>query len=223
MHEQLASSYKLHNEENLLVCLENILHAHKEWVISLKKDFLLEQCAFNLIIVDNDILTQRLHGVDLSVLNFLHQEYFAETTFSNDRSNLEISEINVFIISTFGVHAGTYRVLYLIIKLINLIVVIIVVLRGSTIFVLGSACRLVVDVFLVQSVFLLGVNFYAISDVFLRRGIILQFVWYSVNREIRLVLYVINPLESVKNFFAEVTLKLVVVLAPNMHNKLGVI
>lgn len=41
VHEQLTSSDELHYEENLLVSLKHVLHAHKERVIGLHQDFLL--------------------------------------------------------------------------------------------------------------------------------------------------------------------------------------
>jgi hypothetical protein len=41
MHEKFSTSNEFHDEENLLICLENVFHTNKEWMISLKKNFLL--------------------------------------------------------------------------------------------------------------------------------------------------------------------------------------
>ena len=39
VHEKLATSHKLHDEENLRLCLEHIAHANKERMISLHENF----------------------------------------------------------------------------------------------------------------------------------------------------------------------------------------
>ncbi len=51
VHEQLAAPNKPHDEENLGLSLEHVVHANKEWVICLHQDFLLEFGALNLVIV----------------------------------------------------------------------------------------------------------------------------------------------------------------------------
>ena len=33
MHEELTTSHKLHNEEDLLICLKNVFHTHEERMI----------------------------------------------------------------------------------------------------------------------------------------------------------------------------------------------
>lgn len=57
MHEKLSTPDKLHNEENLLIGLKYVLHAHEEWVISFEQNIFFKECALNLIIVQNDILS----------------------------------------------------------------------------------------------------------------------------------------------------------------------
>lgn len=42
VHEQLATTDEAHDEENLMVRLKHVTHAHEERVISLKQDIFLE-------------------------------------------------------------------------------------------------------------------------------------------------------------------------------------
>ena len=98
MHEQLTSSNKLHNEEDLLVCLENVLHTHQEWVISFQQNILLQKCTFDLIVIQNDVLSETLHCVDRLVGDLLHQEHFSKTTSANDTLYLEIFKIDFLLI-----------------------------------------------------------------------------------------------------------------------------
>ena len=42
MHEQLSTPYKLHDEEDLEVSLEHVLHTNEERVVSLLQNIFLE-------------------------------------------------------------------------------------------------------------------------------------------------------------------------------------
>lgn len=72
MHEKLSSPYKAHDKENLLVRLENVVHANQEWMIGLKQDILFKLGAFDLIIVDDYVFPETLHGKVVSIIFFLH-------------------------------------------------------------------------------------------------------------------------------------------------------
>jgi hypothetical protein len=98
MHKQLTSSNKLHNEENFLVCLENVLHTHQEWVISFQQNILLQKCTFDLIVIQNDVLSETLHCIDRLVGDLLHQEHLSKTTSANDTLYLEIFKIDFLLI-----------------------------------------------------------------------------------------------------------------------------
>jgi len=67
MHEQLSSSNELHDEENLLVCLEDVLHTNKEWMIGLEQYIFLEKGTLNLVVVKDNILSKTLHSVNCFV------------------------------------------------------------------------------------------------------------------------------------------------------------
>jgi len=43
MREKLASSDKLHDEEQLIVRLENVIHSYQKWMISLKQNLSLQK------------------------------------------------------------------------------------------------------------------------------------------------------------------------------------
>lgn len=58
VHEKLATTDKSHDEENLLLRLEHIAHAHQEGVVSLEQDVLLEPGRLNLVELNNHILSQ---------------------------------------------------------------------------------------------------------------------------------------------------------------------
>lgn len=84
MHEEFSSSDESHNEEDLLFSLENVMHANQEWVISLHQNLFFQFSALNLVIIYDDILSQRFHSEDFAGIFFLDQEYFTEATSSDD-------------------------------------------------------------------------------------------------------------------------------------------
>ena len=99
MHKQLTTSDKLHNEEDFKIRLEYKLHTNKEWMICLLQDIFFKHGGFNLVIVQNDILPERLHGIDRASVILLDKEHFSKTTFSNDLDNLEgIKTCRLFIL-----------------------------------------------------------------------------------------------------------------------------
>jgi hypothetical protein len=42
MHKKLTTPDELHNEKDLLLSLEHILHTYQEWMVSLLKNFFLK-------------------------------------------------------------------------------------------------------------------------------------------------------------------------------------
>ena len=58
VHEQLTATDKLHHKVQLGVSLENVLHTHEERMIGLLQDLLLKHSRFDLVVINNDILTK---------------------------------------------------------------------------------------------------------------------------------------------------------------------
>lgn len=58
VHEEFATAHELHHEENLLICLEYVLHTHEEGMIGLLQNLLLQQCGLDLIVIDDYVLPQ---------------------------------------------------------------------------------------------------------------------------------------------------------------------
>lgn len=44
MREELTATDKTHDEEDLVLSLEDVVHANKEWMISLHQNVLLQFC-----------------------------------------------------------------------------------------------------------------------------------------------------------------------------------
>ena len=58
MHEQLTTPNEFHDEEDLKVGLEHVFHANKERMVSFLQDLLFKHGALNLIVIQNDILSE---------------------------------------------------------------------------------------------------------------------------------------------------------------------
>ena len=90
VHEELATSDESHDKENLLVCLEHVAHSNEEGMISLQKDVFLQPSRLDLIILNDDVLSQRFHCVYLVVTNLLHKEDFTETASTDNLFDLKV-------------------------------------------------------------------------------------------------------------------------------------
>ena len=82
--EKFTTSDESHYEEHFLFRLENVVHAHQKWVISLHKNVLLQLCRLNLVVLDDNILAQGFHGVGIVCASLLHKEHLAERAATND-------------------------------------------------------------------------------------------------------------------------------------------
>ena len=98
MHEQLTTSDEFHDEEDLKICLEYKLHAYKERVIGLLQDIFLKHCGFNLIVLQNNVLSQGLHGINCLSISLLHQKDLSKTTLANNLDDLESVQTCRFLI-----------------------------------------------------------------------------------------------------------------------------
>ena len=104
MREKFSTAHEAHHEEDFLLSLKDVMHPDKKWMISLKQNILLQLRALNLIIIDDYILSKRLHSVNLERILFLYQEYFAETSSTDDLLDGKIGEAHLRI-SFFGVES----------------------------------------------------------------------------------------------------------------------
>jgi hypothetical protein len=100
---QLTSTNELHDEEDLVLRLEDIFHSHQEWVMCFHENLLLKEGALQQVVVEKLIFSESLHSIIYWRSFLLDQEYFSKGTFSNCLDNIEISKTDLLIISFFGV------------------------------------------------------------------------------------------------------------------------
>ena len=195
MHKKFTTSDKLHNEEYFLIGLEHVFHTDQKWMISFLQDFLLEQSGLNLIIIEDDVLSQGLHGINSIRTRFLYEEYFTETAFSNYTFDDKIFEPNIFFILIFREECIGSLFGKFLIKLIDIYGVK-AFLRLRWCRWIDHALRLVcwhrartlfiwvVNVLLVESIFFLRIDFNTVCDVFFRSMILFKTIWNTINRKI---------------------------------------
>lgn len=97
MHEQFTASHESHNEENLRLCLEDVMHANQEGMIGLHQNLFLELRGLHLIVVENDVLPQRFHRINFSSVFFLDEEDLSEAASADDLLNSEVLEGHLFV------------------------------------------------------------------------------------------------------------------------------
>lgn len=84
MHEKLTSSDESHDKENLLVSLEDVAHANQEWMVSLEQDIFLQSSRLHLVILNDHVFSERLHGINIVRSPLLNEENFSEGAAAND-------------------------------------------------------------------------------------------------------------------------------------------
>ena len=90
MAEELSTLHKLHEEEDAVLVLEYVLHVNQEWMIDLAKDVLLQLDVLHLLVFQDDILANDLHGVHLLRCHVLDEEHLTERALSDHLDNLKV-------------------------------------------------------------------------------------------------------------------------------------
>ena len=105
VHKELTTSNELHDEEDLCVGLEHVLHADQKWVICLEKNIFLEHGGLDLIVVKNDVLSETLHGVNSTITDLLNQEDLTKATFSDNTDDFEVLKVDLGLFLVFLEHS----------------------------------------------------------------------------------------------------------------------
>lgn len=66
-------------------------------MVSLEQDFLFKFSAFHLVVVNDHILSERLHGIDLFGAFLLNEEDLAKAASSNDLPDDEVLQSHSFV------------------------------------------------------------------------------------------------------------------------------
>ncbi len=148
-------------------------------MVGLQQYLFFKERRLNLIIIYDNIFSQRFHGVNFSILNFLHKEDFTKTASSNNTFDLEVLQINLFLSFVFHKKSVGSGSLEFIIPLINLIKTCILWLLGWWSWFL-SAKFLFINIFFLLSKLLIWIDFNTFSDIFFSGSIIFQFVWNTI-------------------------------------------
>ena len=95
---QLSSSNEGHDEVQAELRLEEIVHAHKEWVVAAEQDILLKLGVIHLVILKEHILSDGLDSVQYLILLQLSEVDFTESTSSKDDHELEVLKLNILLL-----------------------------------------------------------------------------------------------------------------------------
>ena len=92
--EKFSTLNELHQEVNAVLILEYILHVHQEWMVDRVKSIFLELDVLHLLILQDDILTDALHSVELVVLLVFDEEDLSKGTLSDHFADLEVRKLS---------------------------------------------------------------------------------------------------------------------------------
>jgi len=70
-------------------------------MVCFEQNLFFQLCRLYLIVLDNDIFAQGLHGENISCVFFLHEEHFSKSTPADHFLDLEVGELDLHV-SLFG-------------------------------------------------------------------------------------------------------------------------
>lgn len=94
---EFTTSYERHYEVKACVVLENVVHANKIGMVSLKQYFLLQKCILNLIGLNQIIFSNCFDGKHFFCLFKLCQKNLTKSTTAQYQQQLEIFEGNILL------------------------------------------------------------------------------------------------------------------------------
>ena len=92
MLKEFAPLNELHDEVDLELGLEAEVETHREGMIHLLENLLLQESRFDLVGLEDHVLAEALHRVDLLRVVLLDKEDRAECTLSEDLEDCEVCQ-----------------------------------------------------------------------------------------------------------------------------------
>ena len=83
---------EFHDEINTEVVLEDVLHVYYEWMLYCIQNVFLQLYVLELFIINNDVLSDAFHGINLFISIMLYQVYFSKCAFSDHTQYYKILE-----------------------------------------------------------------------------------------------------------------------------------
>ena len=95
---QLSSSNEGHDEVQAELRLEEVVHAHQEWVVAAEQYVLLQLGVVHLIILEEHILSDGLDRVEYLILLQLREVHLTEGTPAKDDHELEVLKFDILLL-----------------------------------------------------------------------------------------------------------------------------
>ena len=92
-----------HDEKQSKIRHKKILHSNQELMLTFEHDIFFKFCVFDLVVLDQNILSYNLYCIKLFVELEFSQEYFTKGTFSEYNDDFEIFErwLSLLIVAEF--------------------------------------------------------------------------------------------------------------------------
>jgi hypothetical protein len=95
---ELSSSDEGHNKVETELRLEQIIHAHKEGVIATEQNIFLELSIIDLVILEENIFSDRLYGIKLLILLQFSKVDFAECASAEYDNEFEVFKLDILLL-----------------------------------------------------------------------------------------------------------------------------
>mmetsp|Transcript_9518 Transcript_9518/g.15582 ORF Transcript_9518/g.15582 Transcript_9518/m.15582 type:complete len:287 (+) Transcript_9518:501-1361(+) len=106
--EKLTTVDVVHDEEELVGGLERVVEVDEEGVAELLQNALLGARVLEFVSLDNRLLVEDLHGVDLSCVLLLHLHHLSEASLSNHAQGLKVIDSDLLCVR-IGTRTGCNR------------------------------------------------------------------------------------------------------------------
>lgn len=98
MSEEFTTLDKFHEEVDSILVLEHVIHANYERMFNIEENILFKLNVVKLLIVNNSVLSNTFHSIDIFSVNIFNQEHLTKSTLSNHSSNDKILKLSLVLL-----------------------------------------------------------------------------------------------------------------------------
>lgn len=96
--EELPSFDKLHEEVDSIVILEYVVHVHNERMLDSVQNVLLKLDVLKLLIINDDVLSDTFHRINLLCVSILHQVDLPKSAFAHHLHDYKVLQPRIILL-----------------------------------------------------------------------------------------------------------------------------
>ena len=97
MAEEFTTFDEFHQKVDTELILEDVFHINQEWMVYTVEDVLLHSDVVQLVVFNDQILSNTLHGIEVLSRIMLNEEHLSESALTNKFLYLKVLKVSILV------------------------------------------------------------------------------------------------------------------------------